>query len=67
LEFPIPKSEKYETPTQEGIEGIEVDEDTCYRLANTLSQIIKEVGTVNEEKAQELLDSVEDNNKKISI
>jgi len=46
--------------SQEGVEGIEVDEDTCYGLANTPSQIIKEVGTVSEEKAQQLLDSVED-------
>lgn len=46
--------------TQEGINGIEVDEDTSYGLANTPSKIIKEVGTVSEEKAKELLDNVED-------
>ena len=46
--------------SQEGIEGITVDEDTSYGLSNTPSKIIKEIGTVSLEKAQELLDSVEE-------
>ena len=44
--------------TQSGITGINVDNDTVYGLANTPNKIIKEVGNVNIEKAQELLDSV---------
>jgi hypothetical protein len=44
---------------QDGISGVEVEEDTCYGLSNTPSRIIKEIGTVSEEKAQELLDGVE--------
>ena len=46
--------------SQEGIDGIEVDEDACFGLSNTPSKIIKDVGTVSEKKAQELLDSVEE-------
>ena len=46
--------------SQDGVTGVEVDEDTYYGLSNTPSKIIKEIGTVSEEKAQELLDSVKD-------
>ncbi len=46
--------------TESGVEGISVDEDTSYGLCNTPSEIKKEIGTVSVEKAQELLDSVED-------
>lgn len=46
--------------SQDGVEGVEVDEDTCYGLSNAPSKIIKEIGTISEEKAQELLDSVAD-------
>ncbi len=46
--------------SQDGINGVEVDEDTCFGLSNTPTKIIKEIGTVSEEKAQEILDSVED-------
>ena len=46
--------------TQEGIEGITVDEDTYYGLANTPSKIIAEIGTVSVEKAQELIDSIDE-------
>ena len=46
--------------TQEGIEGINVDEDTVYGLANTPGKIIKEVGTINLDKAQEILDNIEE-------
>jgi len=45
--------------SQDGVKGVEVEEDSCYGLSNTPSKIIKEIGTVSEEKAQELLDSVE--------
>ncbi len=46
--------------TQDGIEGIQVEEDTCYGLSNTPSKIIKEVGTVSIKQAQEILDSIKD-------
>ena len=49
--------------TQSGIDGIKVNDESSYGLANTPSKIIKEIGTVDIKKAQELLDSVE--NKKI--
>ncbi len=45
--------------TQEGINGIAVDENTCYGLANAPSKIIEEIGTVSIEKAQELVDNIE--------
>ena len=44
--------------TQSGINGITVDNKTVYGLANTPSKTIKKVGSVDIEKAQELLDSV---------
>ncbi len=46
--------------SQDGIKGVEVDEDTCFGLSNTPNKIIKEIGTISEEKAQELLNSVKD-------
>jgi hypothetical protein len=46
--------------TQDGIEGITVDEDTYYGLANTPSRIIADIGTVSVDKAQELLDSIDE-------
>lgn len=46
--------------TQDGIEGIVVDDDTCFGLANTPSKIIKEIGTVSIDKAQVLLDSLDE-------
>ncbi len=46
--------------SQERINGTPVDEDTSYGLCNTPSEIKKEIGTISIEKAQELLDSVED-------
>ena len=46
--------------SQDGINGVDVDEDTYYGLSNTPSKIIKEIGTVSKVKAQELLDSVKD-------
>ena len=49
--------------TQSGVNGLDLDNDTVYGLANTPSKIIQEVGSVNVEKAQELLDNVA--NKKI--
>jgi hypothetical protein len=46
--------------SQDGTKGVEVDEDTCFGLSNTPNKIIKEIGTISEEKAQELLNSVKD-------
>ncbi len=44
--------------TQSGVNGLNLDNNTVYGLANTPSKIIKEVGSVDIKKAQELLDSV---------
>jgi hypothetical protein len=46
------------------LRGITVDEDTYYGLANTPSKIFSDIGTVSVEKAQEILNSIDE--KKIS-
>lgn len=45
--------------TQDGINGIETDKDTCYGFCNVPSEIIKEVGTITIEKAQQIIDETE--------
>ncbi len=44
--------------TQDGIEGLEVDEGTCYGLCNKPSDIKAEIGTITPEKAKELIESI---------
>lgn len=46
--------------TQEGISGIEVDENTCYGLSNAPSKMLNEIGSITPEKAQELLDTIDE-------
>ena len=46
--------------TKEGVTGINIGDDTCYGLANTPNQILKKIGTINEQKAQELLNNIEE-------
>ncbi len=46
--------------TKDGVTGINVGDETCYGLSNTPSKIFKEIGTINEQKAQELLNNVEE-------
>ncbi len=41
--------------TQSGVTGITVEKDTCYGFCNTPSEIIKEIGTISIEKAQEII------------
>jgi len=48
---------------QNGINGITVEADACYDLCNKPSEIIKEIGTVSMEKAEEIIN--ETDNKKI--
>ena len=43
---------------QDGIEGLEVEEDTCYGLCNKPSSILTEIGTVTPEKAKQLIGSL---------
>ena len=45
---------------QSGIDGVNVNDESSYGLANTPSKIIKEIGSVDIKKAQELLNSVEE-------
>jgi len=41
--------------TQKGLDGLTVDNDTCYGLCNSPSEIIKEIGTISVEKAEEII------------
>jgi hypothetical protein len=44
--------------TQDGIEGLEVEDDTCYGLCNKPTDIKAEIGTITPEKAKELIESL---------
>ena len=44
--------------TQVGIEGMEVEEDTCFGLCNKPTEIKAEIGTITPEKAKELIESL---------
>ena len=44
--------------TQAGIEGLEVEAKTCYGLCNKPPKTLAQIGTVTEEKGQELIDSL---------
>ena len=44
--------------TQDGIEGLEVEDDTCYGLCNKPSDIKAEIGTITPEKSKELIESL---------
>lgn len=41
--------------TQDGIDGFEVDSNTCYGLCNKPKEILAEIGTITPEKSKELL------------
>ena len=44
--------------TQDGLEGFEVEKDTCYALCNKPKEILAEIGTVAQEKAKELVEGL---------
>ena len=44
--------------SQEGIEGLEVEENTCYGLCNKPADIRVEIGTITPEKSKELIESL---------
>ncbi|MBI5916857.1 MAG: hypothetical protein HY842_15900 [Bacteroidetes bacterium] len=44
--------------TQDGVEGLEVEENTCYGLCNKPTEIKAEIGTITPEKAKELIESL---------
>ncbi|MBK9014450.1 MAG: hypothetical protein IPM82_10375 [Saprospiraceae bacterium] len=44
--------------TQDGIEGLEVEEDTCYGLCNKPSDVKAEIGTITPEKAKQMIESL---------
>lgn len=48
----------------DGIEGLEIDENTCYGLCNKPSEIGKQIGTITNEKEKELIDSLPDKKRK---
>jgi len=37
-----------------------VDENTCYGLSNAPSKMLNEIGSITPEKAQELLDAIDE-------
>lgn len=45
--------------SQTGINGITTEDDTCYAMCNTPSEIIKEIGTVSIEKAEEIINDTD--------
>ncbi len=45
--------------SQNGVNGITVDDKTCYALCNTPSEIINEIGTISIEKAEEILNETD--------
>lgn len=44
--------------TQDGIDGFEVDEHTVYGLFSKPTDIKAKIGTITQEKAKELIDSL---------
>lgn len=44
--------------TQEGVEGFEVEQNTCYGLCNKPKEILAEIGTITKEKAKELIEDL---------
>ncbi|MEK7255116.1 MAG: hypothetical protein AAB316_10255 [Bacteroidota bacterium] len=44
--------------TQDGIEGLEVEDNTCFGLCNKPSEVKTQIGTITEEKAAELINSL---------
>lgn len=50
--------------TQDGIEGFEVDMDTYYGLCNKPKDILAEIGTITQEKANELIEELPEKKKR---
>lgn len=46
--------------TQEGVEGLKVNDDTVYGLCNKPSEIKTQIGTITQEKANEMIEGVEE-------
>lgn len=45
--------------TQEGMEGLKVNENTVYGLSNKPSDIKAQIGTITQEKANEMIEGLE--------
>lgn len=45
--------------TQDGVEGLKVNDDTVYGLCNKPSEIKTQIGTITQEKANEMIEGLE--------